>query len=78
MRNELQQHLTDKGIGTLIHYPVPPHLQHAYAHLGYKKGDFEIAEKLAETCLSLPVWPGLQEEQIVFIAECIKSFADGK
>jgi dTDP-4-amino-4,6-dideoxygalactose transaminase len=48
----------------MIHYPVPPHLQKAYKHLGYKQGDFPIAEEIARTCLSLPVWPGIQREVI--------------
>ena len=43
----------------MIHYPVPPHLQKEYKHLGYKEGDFPIAEEIPRTCLSLPVWPGL-------------------
>jgi dTDP-4-amino-4,6-dideoxygalactose transaminase len=63
-REKLQQELTEKGIQTMIHYPVPPHLQKAYKHLGYKQGDFPIAEEIARTCLSLPVWPGIQREVI--------------
>ena len=58
-REKLQQELTEKGMQTMIHYPVPPHLQKAYKHLGYKEGDFPIAEEIARTCLSLPVWPGM-------------------
>ena len=58
-RDQLQLELNSKGIQTMIHYPVPPHLQKAYKHLGFKKGDFPIAEEIANTCLSLPVWPGL-------------------
>lgn len=58
-REKLQQELTEKGVQTMIHYPVPPHLQKAYKHLGYKEGDFPIAEEIARTCLSLPVWPGM-------------------
>jgi dTDP-4-amino-4,6-dideoxygalactose transaminase len=73
-RDELQQHLEDNGIGTLIHYPIPPHLQRAYYHLGFKKGDFPIAEEIAETCLSLPVWPGMKKEQIKSIALIVKQF----
>lgn len=53
--------LADNGIGTLIHYPIPPHLQKAYQHLGFKKDDFPIAEEIADTCLSLPIWPGMQQ-----------------
>lgn len=73
-RDELQKHLSDNGIGTLIHYPVPPHLQKAYQHLGFKKGDFPIAEEIANTCLSLPLWPGMTEIQTNYIVDKIKQF----
>ena len=73
-RDALQNFLTEKGIGTLIHYPVPPHLQQAYQHFGYKKGDFPISEELAATCLSLPMYPGLQEDQIKMVCKAIKQF----
>lgn len=73
-RDALQKHLTEQGIGTLIHYPVPPHLQEAYKELGYKKGDFPLAEEIAETCLSLPIYPGLNSSDLIIIAEAIKSF----
>jgi len=63
-REKLQQELTEKGIQTMIHYPVPPHLQQAYKHLGFKKGDFPIAEEIANTCLSLPIWPGMDNTVI--------------
>jgi len=75
-RDELQKHLTENGIGTLIHYPVPPHLQKAYQHLGFKKGDFPIAEEIAETCLSLPMWPGLKREQIISIRTIIQKWKE--
>ena len=74
MRDKLQKHLSDKGIGTLIHYPKPPHLQEAYSELNYKIGDFPIAEEIAETCLSLPIYPGLNDEQINYISNQIKEF----
>ncbi len=70
-REKLQQELTENGIQTMIHYPVPPHLQKAYKHLGYKEGDFPIAEEIARTCLSLPVWPGMVSTQVDFIASKI-------
>lgn len=73
-RNALQNYLKEQGIGTLIHYPVPFHLQNAYTHLQFKKGDFPIAEEIADTTLSLPCWPGLGEEQINFIAKHIRNF----
>lgn len=73
-RDELQQFLHEKGIGTLIHYPIPPHLQEAYSQLNYKRGDFPIAEELAKTSLSLPIWPGMTEEMVNFISDSISEF----
>jgi len=73
-RDALQKHLADNGIGTLIHYPIPSHLQKAYQHLGFKKGDFPIAEEIADTCLSLPMWPGLKKEIVCSIADVIDGF----
>jgi len=73
-RNELQEHLNKLGIGTLIHYPVPPHLQNAFQELNYKKGDFPIAETIAETALSIPIYPGLTDEEIIYITNSIKKF----
>lgn len=73
-RDELQAYLTDQGIGTVIHYPIPPHLQQAYRDLGYKKGDFPIAEEIAETCLSLPMSPYIETFQLKIICEAINSF----
>lgn len=63
LRNALQGHLTNRGVGTLVHYPIPPHLQQAYAALGYKRGDFKIAEAMADEVLSLPMGPHLTFEQ---------------
>lgn len=73
-RDALQQHLTAQGIGTLIHYPVPPHLQQAYAPVGLKAGAFPIAEELANTCLSLPMWPGMTADQVQQVADAIRRF----
>lgn len=73
-RDQLQQYLKEKGVGSLIHYPIPPHLQVAYQDLGFKKGDFPIAEELASTCLSLPIWPGLKKKEVVAICQVIKNF----
>ncbi|HNP23887.1 MAG TPA: DegT/DnrJ/EryC1/StrS family aminotransferase [Panacibacter sp.] len=77
-RDALQQFLQEKGVGTLIHYPVPPHLQQAYRYLGYRKGDFPIAEMLASTCLSLPVYPGITAEEVGYVCDCIKLFFGGR
>lgn len=73
-RNKLQAYLKEKGIGTIIHYPVPIHLQKAYQHLNFKKGDFPIAEENADTALSLPCWPGLTQVQLNYIVENIYDF----
>jgi dTDP-4-amino-4,6-dideoxygalactose transaminase len=70
-RNQLQSALNKNGIGTLIHYPIPPHLQQAYKYLGYKKGDFPIAEELAETVLSLPLWVGLSNNELDYMVKII-------
>jgi len=73
-RNALKSYLESQGIQTLIHYPIPPHLQKCYQSLGYKKGDFPIAEEMADTCLSLPIYPGLKKLDIKFITSKIKAF----
>jgi dTDP-4-amino-4,6-dideoxygalactose transaminase len=73
-REKLQNHLSENGIGSLIHYPIPPHLQKAYQSLGFKKGDFPIAEEIADTCLSLPLWPGMKQSEVDYIAEKISNF----
>lgn len=73
-RDELQAYLDEKGIGTMIHYPVPPHLQKAYSDLGYQKGDFPIAEEIAEMSLSLPISAYLKKQDLIQVAESIRSF----
>ncbi len=73
-RDELQQYLSQKGIGTVIHYPVPPHLQDAYAELGCQQGDFPIAEKIAKETLSIPLYQGMKVEQQANVIHFIKKF----
>jgi dTDP-4-amino-4,6-dideoxygalactose transaminase len=73
-RDALQEHLAKNGIGTLIHYPIPPHLQKAYQELKYKKGDFPLAENIAETCISLPISPVLKTEEVEIVCDSIKKF----
>jgi len=68
-RNALQQKLTEAGIGTLIHYPVPPHLSGAYANGKWERGAFPISEELADTVLSLPIGPHLRKQQAEFVVE---------
>jgi dTDP-3-amino-3,4,6-trideoxy-alpha-D-glucose transaminase len=73
-RDELQRHLSEAGIGTLIHYPVPPHLSGAYSDLGQRKGAHLIAEELSRTVLSLPVGPHLNDEAQNHVIAAIRSF----
>lgn len=73
-RDALAQYLSRKGIQTGIHYPTPIHLQKAYADLGYKVGDFPIAEKLAKEILSLPLFPELTKKEIQYICNEIERF----
>jgi dTDP-4-amino-4,6-dideoxygalactose transaminase len=68
-RDGFQKTLMDREVGTLIHYPVPPHLSGAYAEDGFKQGMFPIAEELARTVLSLPMGPHLQAEQAAFVIQ---------
>ena len=73
-RDELKQHLDAHDIGCALHYPLPLHLQKCYATLGYKAGDFPVAERAARECLSLPIYPELTDGQIQRVAEVIHSF----
>lgn len=74
-RDKLQQYLKDEhGIVTLIHYPIPNHLQQALDYLGYKKGDFPVTEELADNMLSLPIYPEMTDEQVEFVADKIEKF----
>ncbi|MGI8860439.1 MAG: DegT/DnrJ/EryC1/StrS family aminotransferase [Rubrobacteraceae bacterium] len=70
-RDALQRHLADSGIGTLIHYPIPPHLSGAYAGEGWESGDFPITEAMAGEILSLPMGPHLRESQVDEVARSI-------
>ena len=73
-RDELKKHLEANGVGCALHYPLPLHLQKCYANLGYKIGDFPVAEKAARECLSLPIYPGLTDKQLRRVADVIKEF----
>ena len=75
-RDLLQEHLQAAGVQTVIHYPVPIHLQEAYADLWYKRGDFPRAERLAGRILSMPMFAELTEEEIRYVADQIKCFFD--
>ena len=73
-RDELEKHLSEKGIGTVKHYPIPMHLQVAYSDLGLKEGDLPIAEKISKTVLSLPMFYGMTSEQINYVIDAINCF----
>lgn len=72
-RVQLQKTLADAGIGTMIHYPIPPHLQPAYSGLGYRKGDLPISESIHGTIISLPMWPGITDESIAAVCSTISA-----
>lgn len=76
-RDGLQARLAEAGIGTLIHYPIPPHRQQAYADLGWGAGDYPIAEEIAETALSLPIGPHLTAEACDSVIETVRDALDG-
>jgi len=73
-REGLMDYLKEKGIGTLIHYPIPIHLQKAFFHLGYQKGDFPNSEKFAKEIVSIPMYPELELSQVEEVANEIKNF----
>ena len=71
-RAQLQEKLSEAGIGTLIHYPIPPHLQGAYAELGYGVGAFPIAEKIHQEVISLPIGPHMDMRQLASVISVVK------
>lgn len=73
-RDRLIDYLNKKGINTIIHYPIPPHLSEAYNYLGLKKGILPITEKLADTVLSIPIYNGMTEEEQSYVIDAINSF----
>ena len=73
-RDQLRAYLAEQGVSTGIHYPIPIHLQEAYADLGYEPGDFPVTEEFAGRLLSLPMYPELTEDQIARVANAINAF----
>lgn len=73
-RDELMHYLEEKGIGTIIHYPIPPHLSEAYAYLGFQKGDLPVTEKYADTVLSIPMYNGMTEEEQQKVIDALNQF----
>jgi dTDP-3-amino-3,4,6-trideoxy-alpha-D-glucose transaminase len=74
-RDALQAKLMAAGIETLIHYPIACHLQPAFADLGFRKGDFSLAELLADQVLSLPFWPGMTAAEVEAVAQAVRATA---
>lgn len=73
-RDDLIKFLDDKGIGTIIHYPIPPHLSEAYQYLGLKEGSLPITERYAKTVLSIPLYNGMKKEEQDYVIKCINEF----
>lgn len=73
-RDDLQKHLADKGVATIIYYPLPLHMQKLYADLGFKVGDHPVAEAVAKRILPLPMYPELTDEQVDHVVAAIRSF----
>lgn len=76
-RDDVMKQLGDRGIGTGIHYPVPVHLQAAYASLGHKRGDFPVSEECADTFVSLPMFPELTDAQIDTVVQALREVLAG-
>ncbi|MFH1767537.1 MAG: DegT/DnrJ/EryC1/StrS family aminotransferase [Candidatus Omnitrophota bacterium] len=77
-RDELKEFLFERGVETKIHYPISIHLQPAARNLGYKHGDFSVAEKQASRILSLPVYPELTQSDLEYVVQCVFSFYEQK
>ena len=73
-RDDLITYLDEKGVGTIIHYPVPPHLSTCYENLGYKKGDLPITEELADTVVSIPMYNGITKEEQDRVIEALNNY----
>ncbi|MEX2115484.1 MAG: DegT/DnrJ/EryC1/StrS family aminotransferase, partial [Bacteroidota bacterium] len=73
-RDRLQEHLKQRGIGTLIHYPIPIHLQQSYADLGKIRGSFPVSESHADEELSLPMFPALTDSEVSHVCAAVNSF----
>lgn len=68
------KYLNEKEIGTIIHYPIPPHLSEAYKYLGMKEGSLPITERYANEVLSLPLYNGMRNDELNYIISCINRF----
>ena len=73
-REKLMEYLKEHEIGTIVHYPIPPHLQECYKYLGHKEGEFPITEKLAQEVLTLPLYNGMTKEEQDYVIDVINKF----
>lgn len=73
-RAELEKFLREAGIGTNKHYPIPMHLQECYKYLGFKEGDFPIAEEISDTELSIPIYYGMTDLEVRYVVDKINEF----
>ena len=73
-RDAFKAYLEEHGIKTVIHYPIPPHLAECYEHLGYRRGDFPIAEQYADEVLSLPMFNGMREDEVEYVIEVCNGY----
>ncbi|WP_125152209.1 DegT/DnrJ/EryC1/StrS family aminotransferase [Clostridium rectalis] len=73
-RDNLNKYLKENGVGTSIYYPIPLHLQKCFSYLGYKEGDFPVAEKACKNVLALPIYPEITIEEVDYVCEKIKEF----
>ena len=74
MRTELENFLNDAGIGTNKHYPIPMHLQDCYKDLGFKEGDFPIAEEISSSELSIPMYYGMTDDEVQYVIDKVNEF----
>lgn len=73
-RDGLKKHLTENGVGCEVYYPLPFHLQKCFQYLGYKEGDFPVAEKASKEVIAIPIYPELTDEQIEYVVDTIRAF----
>ena len=73
-REDFQQYLEERGVHTLIHYPIPPHMQPCYQSLCYRSGDFPIAEAYADQVVSLPIYNGMTSDEQDYVVDVIKAY----
>lgn len=78
LREKLQSYLSSKGIGTMVHFPIPAHLSEAFKYLGHKEGDLPVTEECSRSIISLPMFPDISDEQIEYVAQEIKNYLQDK